>query len=418
MEKVKKLFGMVSYEGLIFCVLMFQFITGRALDLDGWSSAWHVMDYSMGFGSRLLIGSIYRLFNGDGFFDYTTAYKYVAIGIMFTILILSIVLGRLIRMGLKSAPAAKNAIWGTVAAYVVAPYSIAYVWNEQNLGRLDVYMLLMALLCLMAALTIKNVYVKIILFTVLSAVGIAIHQGFAFLYYPLVFTVMCYEVFSENRVHVKYFIAAVISGLVDVAVAVYFQFFSYVNFSSPAEMAGFLETKTNLEIVEWALELEYFQGMSYQLNNITRYFFAEEHPVLRLTLISLLMAPVLGLYILIWKDVFCHLKANQVKVLQTPYFYAMLSNLCFVPMFLIHTDWGRHIAPLMAMPSFVFLFFLARKDASMQYAYKRMEQRVKKYPWYFVLTLLWIAGMESFGARIFQGQADMILEVVRYGFHR
>ena len=102
-----------------------------------------------------LIGSIYKLFYGD-YLDVTVAYKYVGIGIMLTILVLAIVLGQLIRLSLAADPEHRDIIYGVVVAYMVAPFSIAYVWNEDNLGRLDVYMLLITLLTVLAALRLKE----------------------------------------------------------------------------------------------------------------------------------------------------------------------------------------------------------------------------------------------------------------------
>ena len=76
------------------------------------------------------------------------AYKYVAVGTMLTILVLAIVLGRMIRLAVAKNDQIRHAVFGAVALYLVAPFSIAYVWNDQNLGRLDVYMLLVALLAI------------------------------------------------------------------------------------------------------------------------------------------------------------------------------------------------------------------------------------------------------------------------------
>lgn len=151
----------------------------RSVDLQGWSSAWNAMDYSMGSGSRLLIGSIYRLFYKD-YHDITVAYKYVAIGTCLTILILAITLGRLLRLAIQKAPEYKNVILGTVVIYVASPWFIAYTWNWQNLGRFDVYMLLVGLLGILAALQVKNIYVKYPLYTLLGVTGLAIHQGLPF----------------------------------------------------------------------------------------------------------------------------------------------------------------------------------------------------------------------------------------------
>ena len=230
-HKIAKIWNRVSYETMIFIAFLIRFLSTRALDLDTWSSAWDAMDYSMGNGSRLLIGSIYKLFYGD-YLDVTVAYKYVGIGIMLTILVLAIVLGQLIRLSLAADPEHRDIIYGVVVAYMVAPFSIAYVWNEDNLGRLDVYMLLITLLTVLAALRLKNFAIKAMLITILGVVGLAIHQGYAFLYYPLTFTVLCYDAFAENKLHKKEFFGVVLSGAVEVFAAVYFQFFTKINFDS------------------------------------------------------------------------------------------------------------------------------------------------------------------------------------------
>lgn len=417
MDKIKRIWNGISYEVLIFTVIVFQFLVGRSLDLDKWSSAWQAMDYSMGIGTRLFIGSIYRLFYGE-WLDLTVAYKYVAAGIILTAFVLAIVLGKLIRMTIKEYPIYKNVIYGTVAAYMAAPFSIAYVWNEQNLGRLDVYMLLVALLCVLTALTIENFYMKTVLITILGVIGLAIHQGFAFLYYPLAFTVLCYDAFAENRVHVKKLVGVVISGAIEVAVSVFFQFFSGINFDSVEETVEYIQSRTNLVVSDMAIELEYFGSIKHQLELVTSVFWhGNEDPLGHMLLIVLTLSPILVLYILVWKDVFAHLKAKKVKLLCSPYLYALLVNLCFVPMFVIHSDWGRHFAPLMAMPTFVFLFFLAKKDEAMVYAYGKMEARIKKYPWYFVITLIWIMSFDSFGAREFQNQIAQLHDFFTYGFY-
>lgn len=55
-HKIAKIWNRVSYETMIFIAFLIRFLSTRALDLDTWSSAWDAMDYSMGNGSRLLIG--------------------------------------------------------------------------------------------------------------------------------------------------------------------------------------------------------------------------------------------------------------------------------------------------------------------------------------------------------------------------
>jgi len=46
-----------------------------------------------------------------------------------------------------------------------------------------------------------------------------------------------------------------------------------------------------------------------------------------------------------------------------------------------------------------------------------MKDRVRKKTWYFVITLVWMAGFASFGARNFQWQTDRLYNFLKYGFH-
>ena len=57
------------------------------------------------------------------------------------------------------------------------------------------------------------------------------------------------EEFEENRVHAGRFAAAFVSGLINVAVAVYFQFFSSIHFDSAKELVTFLAVSyTHLDV--------------------------------------------------------------------------------------------------------------------------------------------------------------------------
>ena len=419
MEKIKRYWEKVSYEIIIFGIFMFQFLIDRPAVINSWPAGFNLMDYSMGFGSRLLVGTVYRFFYGD-YCPASVMYKYICIGVMIVILIMSIVLGQLIRHAIKAVPACRNVIWGVGILYLAAPFSMAYVWNWQNLGRFDVYMLMIAILCVLAALVIRNFYVKIIVVTVLGVIGLAVHQGFALLYYPMVFSVLCYDVFSENRIHMPQFIGVFVSGLIEVGCTLYFQFFSHVNFESSEELYDYLLTRTSedMDMTVWSLETEYFQDLHYQMEGITKSFFLGDKPFQQLFFIFVFLSPVIILYLMLWKDVFHHVKANNGKLLQCPYLYMLLSNFCYLPTYIMMTDWGRHLAPQLAMPVFIVLFYLAKGDAAMKYACGQMDARIRKYPWFFVLMLVWLANLSSFGARYFLMEARQAVEMLHYGLQR
>ena len=413
---MKKIWDKVSYEFIIVMFFGMQFLMTRAEELQMWSSAWSAMDYSMGKGSRLLIGSIYHLFY-DEYMPYQKAYFYTAAGILVVILGLAVTLGQLIRIGCAHFPEYKTAIIGGVIIYAVSPWSVSYIWNGQNLGRFDGYMLLMGAMAVLTALLVKNVYVRFLLFTLIGVIGLAIHQGFAFLYYPMVLIVMCYDVFHDQVVRVKNLILAVVSGGVNVAVAVYFQFFSSLKYETLDEVIAAIQKRTDLDIMDWAIEIEYFGGMEEQLSTITPEFFRSDAPFVHTFLILLLLSPVLGIYVVMWKDIFHYIKTEKLSLFRSPYLYVLLAHLCYVPMFALHTDWGRHFAPWFTLETFIFLFYLAKQDAAMVYAFGKMKDRIVRYPLYFVAATAWIATFDSFGARNpFLEEAEMLYQLLQHGF--
>lgn len=417
MERVKKLWDKVSYEAMLFTVITAQFLLTRGYDVDAWSAAWNVLDYSVGNGSRLLIGSIYRLFYGE-YIDGTVAYKYTCIGMLLGILLLSVLFGRLIRLTTAYAPLYKNIVFATILLYLAAPFSMGYLWNSSNIGKLDLYLFITAMACLIIMLGIKNIYAKMIIVTLLGIVGLAVHQAYAFIYYPLIVSAMCIDVFGEYKVNVKHLIMAVISGVIEIAAFLYFQFGGGLYYDSAEAVADVLNERTNMLMAVEAIDLEYFKDVKYVQNTLIRSFFMEEHPFAHLAAVLFLLSPVIVLYVMMWRDVFAFYKQQEKKVFCGPHFYMLLTNLCFVPIFAMQTDWGRWLAPLFAGQIFIFLFCLAKKDAAMYHAFGKMMERVKKYPLVFVAIIVWIGMLDTFEAKSFQEQATALVYTLRHGFHQ
>ena len=69
-----------------------------------------------------------------------------------------------------------------------------------------------------------------------------------------------------------------------------------------------------------------------------------------------------------------------------------------------------------AMQIFMFLFYAAKGDPAMVYACENMCGRMKKHPWIFVVSILWIAKLDSFGARDFLKQATYLFDFLQRGF--
>ena len=88
------------------------------------------------------------------------------------------------------------------------------------------------------------------------------------------------------------------------------------------------------------------------MKEITPQFYKYDAPIRHALLVLLLLLPVLVWCFQIYRDVFGWQKKSNAKWYASPYFYMLLSQLCFVPMFVIHTDWGRHFCAALCHADF------------------------------------------------------------------
>lgn len=94
-KKAKQFLYTFRREALIFPIV-FTLLRQLPEELHGWNSAWYAMDYSLGFDSRLFIGSVLRLFYPD-FLPAKAAYRFVFLSLILLLFLLSWVLGYALR---------------------------------------------------------------------------------------------------------------------------------------------------------------------------------------------------------------------------------------------------------------------------------------------------------------------------------
>lgn len=145
-----------------------------------------------------------------------------------------------------------------VLCFVGSPGSVAGMWTEGNMGRLETYTLLIALLSVVLFCMIKNVAGRYTAITILSVAAVAVYQGYIFLHFPIVFTVMLCDIFKEADNKRNKIIFGLCSCLCTAAAFLFFQFMSFVHFSSAGEMAEALRSRTDLNVSEAAVQYEFF----------------------------------------------------------------------------------------------------------------------------------------------------------------
>lgn len=363
------------------------------------------MDYSSaGFGSRLLMGSILNLLLRGNFISKEVIYLYVVICILLLIVLTSFLLGKFIR---KCAPAHKEAAWFLVLCYLAAPLNIEHFWTGE-MGRLESFLVLFLLLFVIGFHKIKNIHAKYLLACFVSVICIACYQGYVFLYFPVLFTVIILEI-ENNKIKQKTSIIwTAIVCLVNVVVSMIFQFKTDLLYESAEELFAQLETHTDIDMTVGTLNCEYFMDIPKRWEVFTYQFLfvGNEHPREKTFLLILILFPLIILFMCLWKKMYESELHNII-------FWILLSDLAVLPMFILNMDWGRWFAALGDVQFFQMFYLVYTHPTSGKKAMDALGNFVKKHRLLCILFLIYLMPLGKIHGFNFPAEADTLMDIIR-----
>lgn len=393
-KKVKQSLYTFRREAFLFLLLFFTLLRQLPEELHGWNSAWYAMDYSLGFDSRLLVGSVLRLFY-PGFLPAEAAYHFVFLSLLLLLFLLSLVLGYALRR-LEGQNAEKGLLL-VIALYLLSPGSPSYLWTSENMGRFDMYLLIASLAAIICCILFRSVWLQLILITVFGLAALSIHQAFMFLFFPLFFTLYLKAVMEAPPEKGKkplpaIFAAAGMGGMA--AAFLYFQLFSHIRISSCGELVSLLASRTDLPINDVALNYEYFSSTT---QSFTELVLNQPGERIRYGLVALLLlSPLAVLYGFLWMRI---LKAAERKY-KPAYALLLLSHLCIVPAFLMAIDWGRWFGAFLTMQALQLVILAAKKDVPVLSALSSLADVFRRHPYMFFLAAVWTGSLHKFQATL------------------
>ena len=151
-------FHKIQYELVIFAFLVIQLLVTIPMphQMNYWTVTSYFMSYEdFGFGSRMLIGSVFKLL--FPFLSVKALYTAILVTLLCLMLFTAVVLGSAIR---RSGDAMKAVII-LAAVYLASPASIAHLFGWRNYGRFDIYLIIIAVSCLYLVNT-KADYIRIV----------------------------------------------------------------------------------------------------------------------------------------------------------------------------------------------------------------------------------------------------------------
>lgn len=389
-RKWKERIYIIRREIILFFLLLFTLLCQLPDELHIWNSTWYAMDYSLGFDSRLLPGSILRLFYPD-FLPAGAAYSFVLVSLILLLVMLSCVLGFALRR-LEGLPAQKGLLL-LIAFYLLSPGSPAYLWTSENMGRFDMFLLLMSLAAMICCFLIPSVWTDLILITLAGLSALCIHQAFIFLFFPLFFTMYLKTCAMEKEGKAPVIFA--FAGMAAMAAAfLYFQLFSRIRIPSCEELVSLLSSRTDLPINDIALNYEYFSASTQSFAELVLPQLGER---IRYGLVTIfLLSPLAALYGYLWIAI---LKSSGKKE-RVLYVLFLLSHLCIAPAFLMAIDWGRWFGAFLTMQALQIVFLAAKKDAVVLSALAALNRTYTRHPYLFFIAALWIGSLHKFQATL------------------
>ena len=387
----------------IFIFFVFQIFT-KQNQVDDWVRVWYVLDYKIGFSSRLLPGTILHLFTGDEYISRLAVKIFLKITLVLLSLTVSIFLGKFLNS--MTEKNSKITIFLSLF-YLVSPFSIAYLWHEHNFGRMETFSLLFILVGVYLFLKIKNTAFRYIALNIFWIIGMLCYQGSIFLFFPIVFTVTLCDCENKSKKNIAGFVITIITVC---ASFLFVQFASSISYSSIEALKQAYDNRTDMELQWTSVKYEYFSNIieaykSYVFEKISDYYFR-----LKAVILLFIISPVLIVLGYCWTKIF--VSQNREKIIRTKYFWIFLSNLAIVPQFLLNIDRNRWAAACLSCVFFEIAYFIYINDPSVEKLTSVFQGISKRAVTYFVIILLYVSVLPKFGASVYPYPIDEIITVI------
>lgn len=379
---------------LVLAWLLTQVIFGHAYEyMDSWRNVWYVTDYSLGFGSRFLIGTLCRLLFGE-YISSQQAAAVVLCSLLLSFVYVAFMADAVIR---GSDREHRPAVIFLLLCLLCSPASVGAMGGLEVFGRMENFTFLVCIIAVLLFVKMKSVPAKYVVLSILGTLCNAIYHGYVFLYFPILLMLMVDDIFAEKE-HPWRRTALAAGACVPVGLSfLYFQFFASTTCTNAEEMAALLQRRTDMSIISEPFYYELFAPITESYRH-----FAE--PILqgparqRLFLTILLVLPVVVVTLALYLKCFALVHAQGQSVWRTPYPWFLLMQLCALPQFLLNVDWGRWMLALGVDLFFGILYLVYRRRTEMLQAMQSLTRFLEQKRVTALMTLLWLAGLGRFKA--------------------
>lgn len=358
-------------------------INGIQLNNPGYELSTYLLNYSDGFGSRLLVGSLMQFFF-DGKVSYERIMEWNEV-IMLLNSLLTITFMTMVSNTFKEKKY-KILCYVFMVMFFFLPSTTIYI--GAYIGRLDLYLLFTGLLCVFILNQKKGGILCYVFTVILCAAGILIHQGFLFTYFVPVFISLMWRILREDCSK-KSVIKTVLVLLPLVVLFFYLQLFSHLKYTSLEETMAVCATRTEDDFSELMLKQEYFMSLKELMIDLGFSHFSNAFVDIIHTLLSLFpLWIVLGAF---WILVFRFTKDKRRKIV---YVFMQLCFLIYVPLFMFMIDYGRWYTALEISAMANLWIAIYNRDEAVEKALDKLYNFFSRYPGLVCLGIAYLLQME------------------------
>lgn len=353
-KRIKSIWREPYYEITVFAILFTTFLfTVPNMQMLGKSNLlYYVLPYSaFGFQSRLVVGSVVSFFA-----DYITGKTIYAMMIIITVLFIlavSFVVGRIMRLAVGRN---ENSAEMLMILFVACPVSIQYLFTYNNLGRFDLFLILLTAIILYCIHREKAKWAV----PALCLFAMIISFNFAFLYMPVIAIIMINEYMVAKRSRSGFLIFAVSCMAVAVSFA-YFKIFPPAPaFGSLEELKAYLAGRTDVRGEEFIVFYDVCRPLADTYSRGADKAFVWFYDLLcsygSFALLS--VGPAFAFFSFFW---FKALRNTPQKNKKLFYLLCLISPAGGLPMFLT-IDWDRWIPTLFISQMMLVMYLFAVSD--------------------------------------------------------
>ena len=375
MELKKKKAWFLGFLAIIEILLFLRDYGGY---VNSYNSSIFALSYKYGFISRGLSGTIFRLVNKVLPFDIMSYNGVLRYSQVVTALFMILVWLFCFYIIYKSNE--NNYRHIQIVSVLLVVFSIPFFSNSFNFGRVDIYLVATAVLCVLILLWRKMEW----LIVPLSCFAVMFHQAYVFMFFNVTLVILIYRfIESDKKGRVKYLVLLVLSFVGASALFLYLNFFAHTTDISIYN--NVVEDAVTLSKEDEGYHKALLQHEVLGIDPTTSEWEHHLKNFIEFPIFALIMLP----YIILVVRVFVNtIKNASQRIDKFKYVVLAIGVLTILPNLILKVDYGRWMFSIIVYYILIFAFLIAARDKQFTLALNGEINRIKAKPFVLIFYVL------------------------------